>query len=635
MKDKELGLDRPITRRDLIHGLGALAGTALLPGRALADAVLAMERGNGPYPPALTGLRGNHTGSWEVAHALAREGKREWGPVYRDDKTEYDLVVVGAGISGLSAAHFWLQSHPDARILILDNHDDFGGHAKRNEFNVGGHSLIGYGGSQALEEPSDYQDSAKALLRDLGVELSRFDTAYDSDFYRRNSLGGATFFNREDWGRDQLVRYDLGGLGNYLPLASTGVSPAQAVQQLPMSDAARGQLLGLLTRDSDAMPEITADHKETYLYTISYRGFLEKHLGISEPEVFAALQNLAPDSGVGIDRATAGTAILYCGLPGFKATGIPDSPAEPYIHHFPDGNASIARLLVRRMIPGVAPGSTMEDIVTARFDYSKLDLADSAVRLRLNSTVSRVEHDGDPKTSKMVGVTYVRDGKAFQVQARSCILACYNAMIPHLAPELSQAQREALSGQVKTPILYTNVALRNWRAWKKLGIGAVSAPGGYHVNAMLDFPVSVGDYEFAGSPDDPIIVHMERFPHRNNEGLGKREQLRLGQYELLSTPFETIERNVRMQLAGILAGGGFDPARDIQGITVNRWAHGYAYMYDWLEEPYYDNWDDERYPHVRARKPFGRIAIANSDAGASASVDSAVAQAYRAVGELT
>jgi spermidine dehydrogenase len=634
MKDKDLGLDRPITRRDMIHGLGALAGTAVLPGRALADAALAMEKGNAPYPPALTGLRGNHTGSWEVAHALAREGKREWGPAHSNDKTEYDLVVVGAGISGLAAAHFYLKENPGARILLLDNHDDFGGHAKRNEFSVGNRGLIGYGGSQALEEPSDYQDSAKTLLRDLGVELSRFETAYDRDFYRRNGLGGATFFNREDWGRDQLVRYDLGGLGNYLPLASIGVSPAQAVQQMPMSDAARGQLLRLLTEDSDSMPEITADYKETYLYTISYRGFLEKHLGISEPEVFAALQNLAPDSGVGIDRATAGTAILYSGLPGFKATGLPDSPAEPYIHHFPDGNASIARLLVRRMIPGVAPGSTMEDVVTARFDYSKLDLPDSPVRLRLNSTVSRVEHEGNPKTSNKVQVTYVRGGKAFQVQARSCILACYNAMIPHLAPELPRAQREALSGQVKTPILYTNVALRNWRAWKKLGIGAVSAPDGYHVNAMLDFPVSVGDYEFAGSPDDPIIVHMERFPHRNNEGLGKREQLRLGQYELLSTPFETIERNVRMQLAGMLAGSGFDPARDIQGITVNRWAHGYAYMYDWLEEPYYDDWDDERYPHVRARKPLGRIAIANSDAGASANIDSAVAQAYRAVGEL-
>jgi spermidine dehydrogenase len=635
MKDKDLGLDRPITRRDLIQGLGALAGTAVLPGRALADAVLAMERGNAPYPPALTGLRGNHTGSWEVAHALAREGKREWDPIYRDDKTEYDLVVVGAGLSGLAAAHFWRQSHPDARILILDNHDDFGGHAKRNEFNVGGHSLIGYGGSQSLEEPGDYKDSTKALLDDLGVKLSRFDSAYDRDFYRRNNLGAATFFNKKDWGRDQLLPYDLGGLGYYLPLAPTTLTTADAVQQMPMSEAARAEMLRLLTEDKDRIPEISADNKETYLYSISYRSFLEKHLGIHEAEVFAALQNLSPDSGVGIDRATAGMAILYSGLPGFGATGMPESEDEPYVHHFPDGNASIARLLVRQMIPGVAPGTTMEDIVTARFDYSELDQSDSAVRLRLNSTVSRVEHDGDPKTSKKVGVSYVRDGKAFQVQARSCILACYNAMIPYIAPELPQTQREALASQVKTPILYTNVALRNWRAWEKLGIGAVSAPNGYHVNAMLDFPVSLGGYRFSGSPDDPIIVQMQRFPHRNNEGLGRREQFRLGRHELLSTPYETIERHVRRQLTDILAGGGFDPARDIQGITVNRWAHGYAYGYDWLEEPYYDNWDDERYPHVRARKPFGRIAIANSDAGASASLDSAVAQAYRAVGELT
>jgi len=277
----------------------------------------------------------------------------------------------------------------------------------------------------------------------------------------------------------------------------------------------------------------------------------------------------------------------------------------------------------------------MEDIVTAGFDYSKLDQPDSPVRLRLNSTVSRVEHDGDPKTSKKVRVSYVRDGKAYQVQARSCILACYNGMIPSIAPELPETQREALASQVKTPILYTNVALRNWRAWKELGIGAVSAPNGYHVNAMLDFPVSLGSYKFSAGPDDPVIVHMERFPHRNNEGLNRREQFRLGQYELLSTPYETIERDVRQQLADMLDGGGFDPARDIQGITVNRWSHGYAYMYDWLEEPYYEDWDDERYPHVRGRKPFGRVAIANSDAGASANVDSAVAQAWRAVGELT
>jgi spermidine dehydrogenase len=189
--------------------------------------------------------------------------------------------------------------------------------------------------------------------------------------------------------------------------------------------------------------------------------------------------------------------------------------------------------------------------------------------------------------------------------------------------------------QVKAPILYTNVALRNWQAWKNLGTGAVVAPGSYYVNAMLDFPVSLGDYEFASDTGDPIAVHMERFPHRPNQGLSMREQRRLGRHELLATSFETIERNTRSQLADTLAPGGFDPARDIEAITVNRWAHGYAYGYNDLEDPYYEDKDDERYPHVRGRKPVGRITIANSDAGASALLESAVEQAYRAVAELS
>jgi spermidine dehydrogenase len=283
------------------------------------------------------------------------------------------------------------------------------------------------------------------------------------------------------------------------------------------------------------------------------------------------------------------------------------------------------------MIPTVAPGKTMDDVVTARFDYSKLDEAKSAVRLRLNSTAVRVEHDGDPKTAKRVRISYVRGGRAYRVQARSCVLACYNMMIPHLCPELPAPQREALALQVKSPILYTSVALRNWQAWKKLGIGAAIAPTGYHINAMLDFPVSLGSYRFAEEPDDPIVVHMERFPHRSNMGLTPRVQHRLGRYELLSTTFETLERNVRGQLAGMLSAGGFDPARDIEGITVNRWAHGYARWYNPLfESYYYEDRDDERYPHVQARKRFGRIAIANSDAGASAMLESAVEQGPRA-----
>jgi spermidine dehydrogenase len=323
-------------------------------------------------------------------------------------------------------------------------------------------------------------------------------------------------------------------------------------------------------------------------------------------------------------------------LPGARATGLPLwEEDEPYIHHFPDGNASLARLLVRQLIPGVAPGSTMEDIVTTRFDYSQLDLEDLAVRLRLNSTVTNVQNDGGPRSATGVSVSYVRGGQAYKVRAKNCVLACDHSMIPSMCPDLPEAQRGALANQVRAPILYTSVALGNWRAWKKLGIGAVVSSGGYHANAMLDFPVSIGDYDYAGDPDQPIVVHMERFPHRPNEGLSKRDQRRLGRVDLLATPFETIERNIRKQLTGTLAEGGFDPVADIEAITVNRWAHGYSWGYDWSEDPYYDDWNDERYPHVQARKPFGRITIANADAGANAMFETAVEQAYRAVNELS
>jgi spermidine dehydrogenase len=188
--------------------------------------------------------------------------------------------------------------------------------------------------------------------------------------------------------------------------------------------------------------------------------------------------------------------------------------------------------------------------------------------------------------------------------------------------------------QVKTPILYTNVALRNWQAWKKLGIGAVMAPSSYHTAVKLEFPVSLGGYEFGDSPEQPVVVNMERFPHRNNEGLAPKDQYRAGRHELLATPFKTMERNIRSQLTGMLESGGFDPARDITGITVNRWAHGYSYWYRGADDVWYDDPDDERYPHVRARRRFGKIAIANSDAGARAMFEEAVVQAQRAVDEL-
>jgi spermidine dehydrogenase len=223
-------------------------------------------------------------------------------------------------------------------------------------------------------------------------------------------------------------------------------------------------------------------------------------------------------------------------------------------------------------------------------------------------------------------------GQAYRVWGRSCVLAGYNAMIPALCPELPKTQREALALAVKVPILYTNVLLRDWKAWKKLGLAAVTAPGSYHALSILDFPMSFGGYEFSHSPDEPIVVHMERFASKRDAGLAPREQHRVGRHELLRTSFETMEREIRSQLAGTLAGGGFDPARDISAITVNRWAHGYASWPNQFADPHYA---DGQYPHEIGRQRFGRIAIANSDAASSAIIDAAIDQAHRAVGELT
>lgn len=633
--DRELGMNRDISRRDILHGAGALAMSGFVAGPMFGCSASGMIVGNADaYPPLLSGLRGNHVGSFEVAHRLAREGARDWGPIQEQDDQDYDLVVVGAGISGLSAAFFYREENPKARILILDNHDDFGGHAKRNEFNIGDRKVIGYGGSQTLEEPSGYPRAAKQLLRDLGVDINRFYNAYDDSFFRRHGLRGMVYFDKENWGSRKLVDYDLGSLRYTLPLADSVESIADAVESMPMSSAARRQMLQLLTSREDAFVGMSRSERAVLLESISYREFLSKYLGVTEPDVFAALQALTTDLGGGIEAVPAMSSIDYIGLPGSDAAGFPiDTDGEPYIHHFPDGNASIARLLVRRLIPDAAQGSSMEDVVLADFDYGQLDVAGKSARLRLNSTVVDVRHDASPAQSKQVVVSYVRNGRHARVRASQCILACNNAIIPTMCSELPKAQKEALSGGLKIPILYTNVALNNWRAWHELGVGAVSAPSSYHVNAMLDFPVDMGGYEFAKTIDDPIVVHMERFPHRPNEGLSKREQAPFGRYELLSTSFETIERQTREQLAAMFADGDFDPARDIEAITVNRWAHGYATR-DWLEDEYYESRSDERYSHVAGRRPFGRISIANADAGALATIDSAIEQAWRAVSEL-
>ncbi len=379
-----------------------------------------------------------------------------------------------------------------------------------------------------------------------------------------------------------------------------------------------------------------ANRSARKLAHISYADFLTKTCNVT-PEALPFFQTYTHDLfGVGIDAVAALScyeagddynAITYAGFDGLDLG--PREKEEPYIFHFPDGNASIARLLVRKLIPGTIPGSTMDDVVTARADYSQLDQDGSPVRIRLNSTAVKVHHDGDPASAKSIQVSYVRGGKLYTVAGKQCVLACYNMMIPYLCPELPQKQKEALAYGVKVPLVYTHVAIRNWMPFEKLGIHHIVSTGSYHCYTALDFPVSLGQYKFPSNPADPMVLFMLRTPCK--PGLPDRDQYRYGRVELIGTPYATFERNIRDQLGRMLGPSGFDPARDIDAITVNRWAHGYAYEYSTLWDP--DFAPDQR-PCVIGRQPFGRITIANSDAGAKAYTDSAIDQAYRAVQEL-
>jgi spermidine dehydrogenase len=625
--DKELGMDRRITRRDFMNGAAMAIAAAVAPHASLLAQEKEAQDRSGYDPPAAHGLRGSHPGAFEVAHRL-RDGTF-WSSAGQPESSgeSYDLIVVGGGISGQADGK-------TARVLILENHDDFGGHAKRNEFQLDKTFMLGFGGTFSIESPAPYSPVAQGVVRDLGIDVSSYSRHLDSKLYASLGLKQKIFFDQETFGADRLV---------VKPSPKHGEKMWREFEsQAPLTDKTKADLKRLYALDEDLMPGLSSEQKKAKLARMSYADYLTKLVKV-EPQVVTILD---PEQkslyGVGIDAISAQDAwgLDMPGFEGLKLTpgpgpgmgrdAIPNEEAEKYFFHFPDGNSSIARLMVRSLIPEAVPGNSADDIVTSQIRYEELDRPGKPTRIRLNSTVVRVRHEGDASTAKEVEVTYVQQGRLYTVKAAHCILACWHPVIPYIAGELPAPQLAALRSAEKVPIVYTNVALRNWQSFVRLETRSVTAPRCYFTDFGLDRRVSIGNYHCTKSPEEPIVLTMERYPC--SPGLPARGQHRAGRADLYATSFETFERKIREQLARSIGAGGFDPARDIEAITVNRWPHGYAYQYNSLWDPFW--LEGGPLPCVEARKPFGRIAIANADADAYAYTDCAINQAHRAVNEL-
>jgi spermidine dehydrogenase len=487
---------------------------------------------------------------------------------------------------------------------------------------------LAWGGTVNLEYPK-YSDVALAFIRELGIDIERLRKDYSFNWLgKQHGLGPALLFNEARYGRDVLLKgVTLDGL--------EAAELAPHVDAFPLPQGARETLKGFLLSDRQVLEGKSAEQRAAYLHGTSYTDFLRRHFGL--PDEALQIFSNAPSGFWGIPAEHLSVAeCLWSGLPGRHVVGeISDDGQEENDRDtamFPDGNSSIARLLVRALVPGAFPEMAGDAdpfaIVTARLDYDALDRPGSPVRLRLNATAVHVENGAG---GAGVAVDYVAGGELRRIRAKQAVLACYHAIIPHLAPEMPAAQKAALSLCVKRPMLVVNTVLRNGSPLATLGIKGAQLPGSFLQNVFLVTGINVGDYHPAWRPEDPCVLQCFASFGAPLPGGGLAAQARAARAEMLTMSFEDYERELRSVLTSLLGSGGFDAARDILAITVNRWPHGYARDHVDLEDP---DWNTTPAPETIGRQRFGNIAIANSDAGADAYTHAAIDQAWRAVGDL-
>jgi spermidine dehydrogenase len=622
------GMNRDITRRDFLNGALAGSGAVLLTS-ALPHQLLARAAATNRADDDFTGYGGvgdyaNSNGNTlpvlTAGHQI-RDGAFDSLPASAIDTGEtYDCVIVGGGISGLAGALiFQRKAGPGKTCLVLDNHPIFGGEAKRNEFLVDGHRLIGHQGS-ALFWPPFPRSFIGRFYESIGLKVPRLEyqtwagPAPEIPLMRTPYLGSAPYglYFGTKFGQPQGV------------WVTDPWNKNKKLEGAPISAKAREELLRSQSADSASaqIPQYRGDAISRRLDTITLEDHLMERHGISRDTVRTFL---ATDEGggfgLGADALSGYTAYAFNEL-----GPIPEDGTEM----FPDGNSGIARLIAKTLIPESIAGSpSLEDVCRNQVNFAVLDRAGAAARIRLDSTAVWVKHDGDPAKSESVTIAYTRGGKTYRVKARSVVMAGGSWTTRNIVRDLPADRKEAYAQFHRSPCMLANVAVRNWRFLYKLGISGCQWFEGLGNYLQVRKLALCGADSPTISPDSPVVLTVKvlyTYPGKTAE-----QQGHMGRAEMISTPFREYERQIRQQFTNMFARSGFDASRDIAGIILNRWGHAYASP----APGFYFGKDGKPAPGDLLRAaPFGRIAFANTDLSGTPDHKSSILEADRAVEQL-
>jgi spermidine dehydrogenase len=621
--DRVLGLDQDITRRDFLNSTLLASGGALLnsisPATMLAQKVAPVDDwtgygGVGDYANS----NGNTTAVFEAGHRI-RDGEFETTPANVVDTNEiYDCVVVGGGISGLAAALiFHRQAGEGKTCLVLDNHPIFGGEAKRNEFLVDGHRLIGHQGS-ALFQVNYPHSFIERFYQSIGLKVPRLEYQKWGSSDPEIPLTTTPYLGSAPYGLYFGAKFGQ-------PKGIWVTDPwGKKLEGAPISATAREELLRVQSSNSAAMqvPQYRGDGISRRLDTMTLEDHLMEKYRISRETVRTFL---TPDEGsafgLGPDALSGYTAYA------FDAFG-PTLDEENQM--FPDGNSGIARLIVKTLIPESIGGEhSLEDVCRKNLNFATLDRLGAPARIRLDSTAVWVKHEGDPARSQFVTILYTHGGKIYKVRARSVVMAGGSWTTKHIVRDLPGDRTDAYSQFYRSPCMLANVAVRNWRFLYKMGISGAQWFEGIGTYLQIRKLALCGADSPTIGPDSPVIITLKVV--YSHPGHTTEEQGHMGRAEMISTSFREYERQVRQQFSDMFARTGFDASRDIAGIILNRWGHAYASP----APGFYFGKDGKPAPgDVLRAAPFGRIAFANVDLSGMPDHKSSIIEANRAVGQL-